>query len=189
MVIVFLLFLYIHTAYCQITTPPNFIYNCSFLNNTYLSNAAVSDQVKFNNRTSITLTASYAFTSSSTFELGLIYQLSPSNYLVPFPVIFDCASIVRSCQLTTIAGTTMTSRDSEPIRVQLTSLNYTKTTTSVEFNQMSLFLKQGRYQLSNCSLNNGQQMTDPQTIFHIQIQYEKSVGKSNEIILIIYPRK
>ncbi len=83
----------------------------------------------------------------------------------------------------------MTSRDSEPIRVQLTSLNYTKTTTSVEFNQMSLFLKQGRYQLSNCSLNNDQQITDPQTIFHIQIQYEKSVGKSKEKNLIIYPRK
>ena len=52
---------------------------------------------------------------------------------------------------------------------------------------MGLYLKQGRYQLSNCSLNNDQQMTDPQTIFQIQIQYEKPVGKEKEKkILIIY---
>jgi hypothetical protein len=178
MFIVFLLFLYIHTAYCQTTTTtlsPNFVYNCSFLNNIYSSNAAVSDQFIFTNRTSIILTASYAFLSSSIFELGLIYQFSTSNYLIPFPVIFNCASIVRSCQLKTMAGTTMISRDSEPIRVSLTPFNYTS--TSVQFNQMGLYLKQGQYQLSNCTLNNGQQITDPESIFYIQILYEKSVGK------------
>ncbi|CAF3413433.1 unnamed protein product [Rotaria sp. Silwood1] len=181
MVIVFLLFLYIHTAHCQIITKtPNLLYNCSFLNNIYLSNAAVSDQFQFNTYTSIKLTANYAFISSSlllsTFELGLIYQFSTSTYLVPFPVILDCASIVHSCQLKTMTGTTIISRDSESIRVQLTSFNYTSITRKVQFNQMGLYLKQGRYQLSNCSLNNGQQMTDPKTIFYIQIQYEKSVG-------------
>ncbi|CAF0780973.1 unnamed protein product [Adineta steineri] len=167
-------------TYCQTTTTattrPDFIYNCSFLNNTYLTYSAVSDQFQFINQTSVSLTASYAFTLSTTFELGLIYQFSPSNYLVPFPVIFNCASIVHSCQLKTITGTTVSTRDSEPIRVELTSFNYTKTTTSSQFNQMSLYLKQGRYQLSNCSLNNDQQMTDPKTIFYIQIDYEKSVG-------------
>ncbi|UJR32862.1 hypothetical protein I4U23_020323 [Adineta vaga] len=179
MVIVFLLFLYIHTALCQLNiTTSNFVSNCSFLTNTYLSNAAISDQFQLNNQTSIILTASYAFSLPSTFELGLIYPFPSSNYLVPFPIIFDCAAIVQSCQLKTMTGTTITTRDSEPIHVQLTSFNYTKTTTLGEFNQMSLFLKQGRYQLSNCSLNNDQQMTDPQTIFNIQIQYEKSVGSS-----------
>jgi hypothetical protein len=177
MVIVFLLFLYINTIHCQTTTTttPNIIYNCSFLNRTYLSNTAVADQIQFNNHTSIILTANYAFLSSafSTFELGLIYQFSISNFLVPFPVIFDCAEIVRSCQLKTI-----TSGDSEPIHVQLTSFNYkTTTTTSIPFNQMGLYLRQGRYELSNCSLNQGQQITDPQTRFYIKIQYEKSVGK------------
>jgi hypothetical protein len=151
---------------------PDLIYNCSYLNQTYLLNSAVSNQFQFNNKTSIILTASYAFTLS-TFQFGLIYQFSSTNFLVPFPIIFDCASIVRSCQLKTMPGTTVTSRDSEPINVQLTPFNYTTTV------QMGLYLKQGRYQLSNCSLNNGQQMTDPQTIFYIQIQYEKSVGKIN----------
>jgi hypothetical protein len=175
MFIVFLLFLYIHIIFCQ-TPTPNLISNCSFLNQIYLTNSAVFDQFQFNNNTSILLTASYAFSSSSlsTFQLGLIYQFPNLNYLVPFPIIFDCASIVRSCQLKTTPGTTITSRDSEPIHVDLTSFNYTST---IQFNQMGLYLRQGQYQLSNCSLNNGQQMTDPQTIFHIQIQYEKPVGK------------
>ncbi|CAF0877014.1 unnamed protein product [Rotaria sordida] len=170
-------------AHCQITTiTPNLLYNCSFLSNIYLSNAAVFDQFQFNNYTSIKLTANYAFISSSlllsTFELGLIYQFSTTNYLVPFPVIFNCASIVHSCQLKTMKDTTMITHDSEPIRVQLTSFNYMSITRQVQFNQMGLYLKQGRYQLSNCSLNDGQQMTDPKTIFYIQIQYEKSIGSS-----------
>jgi hypothetical protein len=175
MIIVFLLFLYIYTVNCQITTP-NIVYNCSFLNKTYLSNTAVSDQIHFNNYTSINLIASYSFlySSFSTFELGLIYQFSSSNFLVPFPIIFNCANIVHSCQLKTItAGTKIISRDSESINVQLTSFKYTK------FNQMGLYLKQGRYQLSNCLLNNQTQITDSQTIFNIEIQYEKSVGKIN----------
>src|SRR5690349_8350160 len=94
MFIVFLLLLYIHTAHCQ-TTTPNFIYNCSFLNSTYSTNAAVLNQFQFVNQTSIILTAHYAFLSSissiSTFEVGLIYPFLTSNYLVPFPVIFNCA--------------------------------------------------------------------------------------------------
>ncbi|CAF3753537.1 unnamed protein product [Rotaria socialis] len=184
MVIVFLLFLYIHVGNCQITTAktPNWLHNCSFLNDIYLSNAAVSDQFQFNNYTSISLTANFAFTPSSfslsSFEFGLIYRFPTSNYLVPFPVIFDCASIVHSCQLKTITGTTTALRDSEPIRVQLTPFNYMSTITRTPFNQMGLYLKQGRYEISNCSLNNGQQTTDPKTIFNIQIQYEKPVGSS-----------
>jgi len=176
MIIVFLLFLYIYTVHCQITTP-NIVYNCSFLSQTYLSNSAVYDQIHFNNNTSINLIASYSFLSSSfsSFQLGLIYQFSTSNYLVPFPIIFNCANIVHSCQLKTITGTTIISRYSEPINVQLTSFNYTK------FNQMGLYLKQGRYQLSNCLLNNQQQITDSQTIFNIEIQYEKSVGKIDNV--------
>ncbi|CAF1606568.1 unnamed protein product [Adineta ricciae] len=179
MVIVFLVLLYIRTVLCQSTIATStFFSNCSFSNSVYLSNAAVSDQFLFINRTSITLIASYAFTISSTFELGLIYPFSSSNYLVPFPIIFDCAAIVNSCQLKTMTVASISTRDSEPIPVELTSFNYTKTTTNMLFNQMSIFLRQGRYQLSNCSLNNGQEMTDPQTIFDIQILYEKSVGTS-----------
>jgi hypothetical protein len=185
MFIVFLLFLYIHTTHCQTTTTtpsPTFVYNCSFLNNIYSTNAAVSNQFQFPNNTSIILTADYAFVSSSlsisTFELGLIYPFDTSIYLVPFPVVFNCASIVRSCDITIIGGTTSISRDSEPINVLLTPFNYTS--TSIQFNQMGLYLNQGQYQLSNCLLNDGQSITDNQTIFNIQIQYEKSVGKFNQ---------
>ncbi len=180
MFIVFLLFLYIHTAHCQTATtsiPPTSVYNCSFLSNIYLSNSAVYNQFQFLNQTSILLTASYAFLSSpltiSTFEIGLIYPFDTSTYLVPFPVVFNCATSVRYCQLQTIAGTT--SRYSEPIYVPLTSFNYTSTPS----NQMGLYLKQGQYQLSNCTLDNGQYITDPNTQFIIQIQYEKTVGKIN----------
>ncbi len=74
-----------------------------------------------------------------------------------------------------MAGTTLTSRDSEPINVPLTPFNYTS--TSIQSNQMGLYLIQGQYQLSNCLLNDGQGITDNQTIFNIQILYEKSVGK------------
>lgn len=182
MFIVFLIFLYIHTIHCQITTTitssRNSIYNCAFLNSTYSTNAAVSNQFQFINQTSIILTAEYAFSSLplniSSFEFGLIYPFSTSTptYLVPFPIIFNCASIVRSCQLNIMAGTTTTSRDGEPINVPLTQFNYTST-----LNQMGLYLKEGQYQLSNCLLNDGQDITDNQTIFNIQIQYEKSVGK------------
>ncbi|CAF1252799.1 unnamed protein product [Rotaria sordida] len=183
MFIVLLLLLDIYTAHCQTTTTtttptPNRIYGCSFLNNTYSTNSAVSNQFQFPNHTSIILTASYTFLLSSlsisTFELGLIYPFSTLTYLVPFPVLFNCASIVRSCQLQTMAGTASISRDSEPIRVQLTQFNYTS--TSIPLNQMGLYLKQGRYKLSNCSLNDGEYITEPNTIFNIQIQYEKSVG-------------
>ena len=48
-------------------------------------------------------------------------------------------------------------------------------------NTMGLYLKQGRYQLSNCSLNSGDESSDAQMIFDIQIQYEKSVGKDMKI--------
>ncbi|CAF1353313.1 unnamed protein product [Rotaria sp. Silwood1] len=184
MFIVLLLLFDIYTAHCQTTTTttttttPNPIYGCSFLNTTYSTNAAVFNQFQFPNRTSIILTASYTFlfssSSISTFELGLIYPFSSLTYLVPFPVLFDCASIVRSCQLQTMTGTASISRESEPIPVQLTQFNYTS--TSMPLNQMGLYLKQGRYKLSNCSLNDGQQITEPNTIFNIQIQYEKSVG-------------
>jgi hypothetical protein len=173
MLIVFLILFYIQT------TTANFIYNCSFLNNTYSTNAAVSNQFTFINQTSIVLIAEYAFVSSplsiSTFDLGLIYPFSSSDYFVPFPILLNCASIVRSCQLKIMAGSTLTSRDSEPINVPLTQFNYTS--TSIQSNQMGLYLIQGQYQLSNCSLNNGQDITDNQTIFNIQIVYEKSVGK------------
>jgi hypothetical protein len=186
MFMVFLLFLYIHRAHCQATTTTTttttpFIYGCSFSNTIYSANAAVSNQFQFPNSTSITLTASYAFVSSplsiSTFNIGLIYPFSPSTYLVPFPVIFNCASVVRSCQLKTLAVTPLTSRDSEAIFVQLTQFNYSS--TSNQFSQMGLYLREGRYQLANCLLNDGQFMTDPQTIFNIELQYEKSVGKFN----------
>ncbi|CAF2589887.1 unnamed protein product [Rotaria sp. Silwood2] len=180
MFIVFLLLIDIYTTHCQTTTAPNPIYGCSFLNNTYSTNAAVSNQFQFPNRTSIIFTASYTFLSSplsiSTFELGLIYPFSTLTYLVPFPVLFDCASIVRSCQLQTMAVTASISRDSEPIRAQLTQFNYTS--TSIPLNQMGLYLREGQYKLSNCSLNDGQYITEPNTIFNIQIQYEKSVGTS-----------
>ena len=169
MIIVLMVFFHIYTIHCQIITLPTILSNCSFYDQIYLQNSAVFDQIQFINSTSIILTANYAFLPSvSSFELGLIYQFSQSNFLVPFPIIFTCATLIHSCQLTTI-----TSRDFEPIRVQLTSFNYTKSSTS----QMGLYLKQGRYQLSNCSLNHGQQMTDPKTVFSIQIQYEKPVGK------------
>jgi hypothetical protein len=168
-------FFILFNIYYQISTA-NIISNCSFFQQTYLTNSAVYNQVQFPNQISIILKANYAFLSSSTpFELGLIYQFSSSNYLVPFPIRFNCAPVVRSCQLKTMTGTTLTSRDSESIHVQLTSFNFT--TTTIQFNSMGLYLKQGRYQLSNCSLNNGQQMTDPKTIFNIQVEYEKSVGK------------
>ncbi|CAF1328303.1 unnamed protein product [Adineta steineri] len=185
MFMVFLLIIYINTIDCQTitTTAPTFIYGCSFTNNTYLTNAAVSNQFQFLNSTSIKLTASYAFLSTplsiSTFGIGLIYPFSTSVNLVPFPVFLNCASSIQSCQLGTIAVTTTTTRASEPIGVQLSPFNYSSSSSSsILFNQMGLYLNQGSYQLSNCTLNNGQYMTDPQTIFNIQIQYEKTVGTS-----------
>ena len=171
-----LLLLGIQTGSCQ--SSGSVLTDCSFANQTYLANAALLNQFQFTNRTSIVLRASYAFGSlSSTFELGLVYQFSTSNYLLPFPIIFNCASHVRSCQLKTMTGTTGPTRNSEPILVQLTRFNYSNVRTASPFNQMGLYLKQGRYQLSNCTLNDGHDSTDPQTIFHLNIQYEKSVGK------------
>ncbi|CAF0738098.1 unnamed protein product [Adineta ricciae] len=177
---VFLLFLYIQTINSQLTTTstPTFLYGCSFVNRTYLASAAVANQFQFVNSSSVKLIASYSFLSStasiSTFEVGLIYPFSTSTYLVPFPIILDCGSIVSSCQLQTVAGSTLTSRYSEPIVVPLTPFNYSS--SSISLNQMGLYLRQGQYQLSNCSINNGQYMTDPQTIFNIEIDYEKPVG-------------
>ena len=181
MFMVFLLFLYIQTINSQLTTTstPTFLYGCSFVNRTYLANAAVANQFQFVNSSSVKLIASYSFLSStasiSTFEIGLIYPFSTSTYLVPFPIILDCGSIVSSCQLQTVAGSTLTSRYSEPIVVPLTPFNYSS--NSISLNQMGLYLRQGQYQLSNCSINNGQYMTDPQTIFNIEIDYEEPVGK------------
>lgn len=187
MFMVFFLFLCIHIVNCQLTTTtttstaaPTLVYGCSFANSTYLSNAAASNQFRFLNSTSVSLAASYAFVSSpltiTTFEVGLIYPFSSSTNLVPFPVVFTCASTVHSCQLKTVPGTTVTSRDAEPIRVPLTPFNYSS--NSIRPNQMGFYLKQGRYQLSNCSINDGADMTDPYTVFTIQIDYEKPVGKA-----------
>jgi hypothetical protein len=126
------------------------------------------------------LTASYAFLSPpltiSTFQIGLIYPFDTTHYLVPFPVAFNCASTVLNCQVQTIAGTT--ARYSEPISVPLTTFNYTSS-SSTQFSQSGLYLNEGQYQLSNCTLDNGQSITDPNTQFIIQIQYEKPVGKMN----------
>lgn len=161
-----ILFFHISTIYCEILT------NCSFSKQTYLTNLAVSNQIQFVNQTSIILTASYSFTTNSIFEFGLIYQFSSSNYFLPFPIIFNCTEFIQTCQLKTIT----TAKNSESINVQLTSFNFTNRMTSNTFQQMGLYLKQGRYQLSNCSVNNGKQITDSQTIFYIEIQYEKPVG-------------
>ena len=153
--------------------------NCSFATNLYFSNAAVANQFRVINRTSLALTASYAHLPSfrSTFELGLIYRFSPNNSLVPFPIVFDCASQVVSCQLKIMTTTNNPSENAEPMRVRLTSLNYTNSLTTNAWSQMSLYLKQGRYQLNNCSLDDGRVLSDAQTIFHIDIQYEKALGK------------
>lgn len=166
MFIVFWIYLFIFLR----TIQSNQISNCSFLSSIYRTNSAVSNQIEFLNQTSIRLFAHHAFLSSvSSLEFGLIYQYSQSNYLVPFPLLLSCTNTIYSCQLTT-----MTTRDFEPIHVQLTALNFTR------FNHtMGLYLKQGRYQLSNCSINNNnnqQDFTDLKTIFYIDIQYEKPVG-------------
>lgn len=189
MFIVFLLFLDIYSTYCQITTttaPPNPVYGCSFLNTKYLTSAAVSDQFEFPNRTSIILTAGYSFLSAplsiSTFEVGLVYPFSTSNKFVPFPFLLNCAYSVRSCQLKTIAVAQYTSRDSEAILVQLTSFNYKS--SSISFNQMGLYLREGRYQLSNCLLNDEHSITEPNTTFIIEIKYEKVVGKFNYYLIL-----
>lgn len=157
--------------HCQLISP-----NCSFVQEIYFSQSAVAKQILFINQSSIRLTAHHAFLSTvqlSDLQFGLIYQFPSSDYLVPFPIIFNCTTMVRTCQLKTIPSTTIPSRYSEPINVQLTPLNLTTNGLIT----MGLYLKQGRYQLSHCSLNNGEQMTDPQMIFDIQIQYEKSIGK------------
>ena len=185
MFLVLLLYLAVPTTHCQLThRQAHFLANCSFANRTYSTASAVFQQFQFPNQTSVTLSASYAFVSSalavSTFDIGLIYPFSSANYLVPFPIVFDCASMVRSCQLKPVAGTTVSTRDSEPIRVQLTPFNYSS--TSLSFNQMGLYLRQGRYQLSNCTLNDGSDVTDPRTVFNIAIQYEKSIGTCDECL-------
>lgn len=176
--IVFFLFLDIHSIHCQTTTPssPNFVYNCSFLSNTYTSNGAVANQFTFLNRTSIVLTASYAFVSpsvsTSTYDLGLIYPFATNNYLVPFPLWLNCTSMIQSCLLEKIAGSRLTSRDGELINVPSSLINYT-----FALNQRVFYLGEGQYQLSNCLFNNGQAKTDNQTKFSIEIRYEKSSGK------------
>lgn len=176
MFIVFLCFLYLQTFDCQSTATAKPISNCTFSSSIYSSNSAVANQFRFPNRTSLVLTAEYALLSSavnlSAFEIGLIYQFPSISDLVPFPVFLSCSANVLSCQLTTMAGTTSQARDSEPITVNLINLNYTSVNS-----QRSLYLIQGEYQLSNCLLDNGESITDNQTVLNIQIQYEKAVGR------------
>ena len=175
----FLLVLDIHSIDCQTTTSPNFFDNCSFLSSTYISNSAVTNQFLLLNRTSIVLTAYYAFispsTTISTYDLGLIYPFATTNYLVPFPLLFNCTSMmIQSCLLQRLAGSgTLMARDGEPINVPTSSINYT-----FALNQRGFYLREGQYQLSQCSLDNGQIIADNQTRFSIQIRYEKSQGKN-----------
>jgi len=173
MLIMFVLFLYIQTTHCQST-----ITNCTFFNQFYSNYSTVNNQFQFPNQTSIILTAQYDLFSTvgnlSRFQLGLIYRFpSIATDLVPFPIVFTCSPNVVSCQLETMAGTTSVTRLGEPITVNLINVNY----TSVNIDQKSLYLRQGQYQLSRCLLDNGQLITDNQTIFSIQIQYEKPVGR------------
>lgn len=170
--IVFFLFLDIHSIHCQTPSPPNFISNCSFVSNTYTSNSSVANQFTFLNRTSIVLTASYAFVSSSTYNLGLIYPFATNNYLVPFPLWLNCSSMIESCLLERIAGSRLSTRDGELINVPSSLINFT-----FAFNQRVFYLGEGQYQLSNCAFDNGRSKTDNQTKFSIQIRYEKSSGK------------
>ena len=149
--------------------------NCSFNADLYQRRAAVQNQFQIFNRTSLSLFASYAFQSlDNRFQLGLIYPYGSNDYLLPFPLMLDCASDVQSCQLKSISNP---SSNAEWIRVQLNSINYTDARTNQLWNQRSFFLKQGRYQLSNCSMNNGEFVTDPRTIFSLDIQNEKSQGE------------
>ena len=172
MFIVFLLFFSI-----ELTFTINITSNCFFDQQYYSSSVAIRNQIESLNQTSILLRAAFNYPPSSqspsTFQLGLIYTFSDSYTLVPFPVVFNCTNIVQSCQLKTIAGTTTVSRDSEPIRISLTPFNYTGSNTI----QMGLYLRQGRYQLSNCTSNNGTNITDSGQIFTIDIQYERSIGR------------
>ena len=172
---------YLQTSLIEIAVAQTIRTDCSFLSTIYSSESAVENQFQLNNATSISLAASYAFTSSrfiSRFELGLIYQYPSNDYLVPFPIRFNCTSIIHSCQLRSMTSSNLPSINSEPIRVQLTSINYTTVRTSLQWQQMGLYLKQGRYQLSNCTLDDEQTITHPRTLFFIDIQYEKSIGKS-----------
>lgn len=163
--------------YCQSISS-----NCSFVQEFYYSHSSVSEQIHFINQTSIHLTAHHAFLSTiqrSILQFGLIYQFPSSDYLVPFPILFTCATMVQTCQLKMIPTSTIPSRHSEAINVQLTPLNFT---SNRMMNIMGLYLKQGRYQLSHCSFNNGELITDPQMMFDIHIQYEKSIGKCVEML-------
>lgn len=180
--IVLFLFLDIHLIHCQ-TSTSNLTDNCSFSFNTYSSNSAVANQFTILNRTSIVLTAYYALISPSTtisaYDLGLIYSFATTNYFVPFPLLLNCTSMmIQSCLLQRVAGSsssTLMARDGEPINVRLSSINYT-----FALNQQGFYLGEGQYQLSNCSLNNGQIIADNQTKFSIQIRYEKSQGKNSQ---------
>ena len=80
-----------------------------------------------------------------------------------------------------MAGSTSISRISEAINVRLTEFNYTS--TNIPQNQRGLYLRPGEYQLSNCLLNDGQEITDNQTIFSIQILYEKPVGECVHLLI------
>lgn len=169
---------------------PSIINDCSFSRDIYSSNSAFNGQFSFLNQTYIVLRAPFAFNSpnqnSTAFQLGSVYQFRNANFLIPFPIILNCSQRVRRCQLKTIAVTNFVIRDSEPIPASLNPFNYTNgtmsstTTTTMNsiFTQMGLYLKQGRYQLNNCTLNDGFDQTDPLQIFSIDIQYEKSIGKS-----------
>lgn len=174
MFILFLIFFFIDLTFTISTTS-----NCSFHQEFYLSSSTVSRQVEYFNQTSIRLQAAYAYPNStsptSSFQFGLIYRFSTTFDLVPFPIVFNCTKTIYSCQLQTIAGTTTITRDSESIPTLLTPLNYSTSSQS----QMGLYLKQGRYQLSNCLIDNANNITtDLSQIFTIDIIYEKFVGKS-----------
>ena len=161
--------------YCPQMDTFDLLSNCSFNTDLYYRRSAVQNQFQFINRTSLTLFASYAFQSLDIgFQLGLIYPYGSNEYLLPFPLMLNCASDVQSCQLKSINNP---SSNAEWIRVQLNNINYTDDRTNQLWNQRSFFLRQGRYQLSNCSMNNGQFITDSQTILSLEIHYEKSQGE------------
>lgn len=156
--------------------------DCSFLSTIYHRQSAVENQFRLINESSIQLSASFSFLSSksfSHFELGLIYQYPSTDFFVPFPVDFNCSTNVDSCQIKSMTNTHLSNNNAESIRVTLTSINYRTARTNYFWQKTGLFLRQGRYQLSNCTEKNGRSITDPRTIFFIEIQYEKPIGESS----------
>ncbi|CAF1266685.1 unnamed protein product [Didymodactylos carnosus] len=105
-------------------------------------------------------------------QLGLIYSFN-KNYFVPFPIMLTCSDTKQAqyCQYNTVYVNSrhITTR-SEPISVSLTRLNYANIGSVY-----SLYLPQGRFQLTNCSL--GQNLsTDETFLLDIEIKYEQFVG-------------